>query len=84
MARSFRTIKARRDTERLKQQRDHKRKKDEIALEIKNDKASEACIEVLFLWHSYEDGKCWLAVEQATFELSKLSGKVAKRNAIKQ
>ena len=38
---------------------------------------------MLFLWQLCEDGKCWLTVEQATLELSKLSGVVAKCAAIK-
>ena len=36
------------------------------------------------MWHLHEDGKCWLTVEQARVELSKITGKVAKQNAIKQ
>ena len=57
--------------------------KDEIALQVQKDKASETCIEVLFLQKLCEDGKCQLAVEQTMLELLKLSGKVAKMKVIK-
>ena len=62
MARTFCSTKALRDAKRLKEQRDAKRKKDELALMLQADKASEAYVEALFLWKLYEEGKCWDSV----------------------
>ena len=84
MARSFRPIKARRDVEKLKQQRDHKRTKDEIALKIQKDKVSEACVEVMFWWEMHEDGEYRLAIQPATLESSKSSTISSQRNSMKQ
>ena len=58
--------------------------KDEIALEVQKDKASEAYVELLFLWKLYEDGEFQITIEQATLELSKLSTARSKRNEITQ
>ena len=65
MARSFRPIKAKKHVQRLKEQRDSKRTKHGLALKHVGDKSSEAFVELLFLWNSCKEGKCWLTVAQA-------------------
>ena len=55
-----------------------------MALILQADKASEAYVEVLFLWKLYEDGKCWDSMRKVEEELLKLSTKMAKIRALKQ
>ena len=48
------------------------------------DKASEECIDILHLWESCEEGKCWLTAEQVKIELDKLTGITAKKNTLEE
>ena len=59
MAQSFRPIKSKRETIRLKQQRHANRRKDELEMNLKIDKLSEAFVDALLIWDLYDSGKCW-------------------------
>ena len=83
MSRSFRPIKAVSDTRRLKEQRDAKRIKEELALKLQADKASEVHVEVLFLHKLYEDGKNWRRASQVEQGFAKLTILTSKRNSLK-
>ena len=59
VARQFAPIQAKQDLSRLKEVRDAKRRKDDLALKAQSDKASEAYADLLFLHNMHVDGKCW-------------------------
>ena len=84
MVRSFRPIKAKEDTYRLKEQRDVKKIKDKLALKYQAEKASEDYIELLFLWNLYKECKYWYTKVQVNIELDMLSGITSRRSILKE
>ena len=84
MDRSFRPIKEKRDSIRSKQYVHAKRRKNELAMNLKIEKESAAFVDILFLWDLCESGKCWRTASQAHQEISEIKGFTAQRNAIKE
>ena len=56
----------------LRRQEELKRKKEEIALEHKLDKAKERYIESIYFYEQYHSPRCWSTAEMATREYDKL------------
>ena len=84
MARSMRVEKARRDLQRLKEQRAEKRRKDELALEERMEKASEEHAEILFLYEQHVQGECYKTVEDADQGLATISSQAGKLKELKK
>ena len=84
MARSMRVEKARRDFHRLKEQRAEKRRKDEIALQERIEKASADHVETLFLYEQYVQGECYKTVEEVERGLAAISSQTGKVKELKK
>ena len=82
-ARKNRLSKARSDLSKLKAQRNHKRDKEELLLQMNLEKASEKFIDVMFYYNKYIEGKCWMSVEDVEHGLSNIKGIVAQRDTLK-
>ena len=82
-ARKQRTVKARVDYMKLKEQRDEKKRKADLELQLNLEKASYEIIETLFLYEKYENGNCWRTVDEVNEGLDKISGSTAKKCALK-
>ena len=83
MARHLRPYKAQEDLRKLKEQRREKIRKEELALEVSTEKASESYIERLFLWERYDNGECWMNEVQVRSEVAKIPDKGRKRSTLK-
>ena len=82
-ARKQRPVKARADCMKLKEQRDEKKRKADLELQLNLEKTSYEIIETLFLYEKYENGNCWRTVDEVNEGLEKISSSTAKKCALK-